>query len=46
MIEKSKAIKMLEDMNHILDKKNWNDELREKINQYKKELGVSFKAED
>lgn len=46
MIEKSKAIKMLEDMNDILDKEKWNDELREKINQYKKELGVSFKAED
>ena len=46
MIEKSKAIKMLEDMNDILDKKNWNDELREKINQYKKEVEESIKTED
>ena len=35
MVEKEKVISMLEDMDKTLDKKDWTNELKEKIQQYK-----------
>ena len=46
MIEKEKAIRILEDMNIILNQKDWSNELKEKIQQYKKELNISFIVKD
>lgn len=46
MVEKEKVISMLEDMDKTLDKKDWTNELKEKIQQYKKKLGISFIIDD
>lgn len=46
MIEKEKVISVLEDMDKTLNKKDWSNELKDKIQQYKKELDISFIVDD
>ena len=44
VIEKEKAINILEEIEEILYKKDWESKLREKIKQDKKEIDISFKV--
>lgn len=42
-IEKNKAISMLKNIEKALYQENWKDDLQKILDEYKSELGVSFK---